>query len=925
MAEVFKAKSFGVQGFEKILAIKRILPTLAEDGDFIDMFIDEAKICGQLNHANICQIFELGRVDDSHFIAMEYVWGKDLLQMQNRFRKLRQTMKPEMAAHIAAKMCEGLDYAHKKKDPSGKTLGIIHRDISPQNVLVSYEGEVKIIDFGIAKAASRSSKTQAGVLKGKFGYMSPEQVRGLPLDRRSDVFAIGTILYELLLADRLFVGESDFETLERVRNVDVPPPSKAAPQCPPELEKIILKALAKDVEDRYQWAGEMQEHLQAYLTAREPVFSAKNLAQWMRDHFAVEWRREQEVLEGQRKVGRDLVQQQNGPARSQLGNNPPSAPAPLPPSPAPPLTASRMPSGPVAAAGAIGSEPKPLPSAAALKKGTGQLDAKDILDDQPDMEGEKTSITAPTFLPEAQGGGELPAQSTMILGGGAPAPQAELPAQSTQILDQSRQTQLPAMPKPGSQAKLAPQASTLMAETPAAVLQVLALQQQQQQQQQQQPPSVLIQPMSMPIAAPLMVPNTGQVNLPLTPEGQVEPARPLPARSGLWKDVSIGVGVAVVVVAGVLGGRAILQHVGAKGTLVVMTNPPHAAEILVDGQSRGQLAAGAPLTLKDLAAGNHSVIVKAADGSEFKQAVTLVAGDVSVVTATLAAPPGVGTGNLSLRLPAGDSDAQVYVDGAQLSEWKRPIPLRADVAHEIRVTKAGSKEVKLAVTLKAAEEATRDVTLEPALGKINIVTEPAGAEVSVNGKKAGLTPATVTDVDAAKPARLTVRHKGYAPITKYVNFEKGLEQTFEMKMVSSTDDGFAEEAPAEKAEKDRPRSSSKKESAAAAPSAPKPLLVMEDDEQPSAPHAMKEKSSEAKASAGDPGFLVANTQPWAKVLIDGKDTGKTTPIAPRSKIPLKPGKHVVTFVANGKKFNFDVTIKSNEDTRLIKQLTDSAN
>src|SRR5688572_5899314 len=150
MAEVFKAKAFGVEGFEKILAIKRILPSLAEDGDFIDMFIDEAKICGQLNHANICQIFELGRVADSHFIAMEYVWGKDLLQIQNRHRKLRVTMRPEMAAYVAAKMCEGLDYAHKKKDAAGKALNIIHRDISPQNILISYEGELKIIDFGIA-------------------------------------------------------------------------------------------------------------------------------------------------------------------------------------------------------------------------------------------------------------------------------------------------------------------------------------------------------------------------------------------------------------------------------------------------------------------------------------------------------------------------------------------------------------------------------------------------------------------------------------------------------------------------------------------------------------------------------------------------------------------------------------------------------
>src|SRR5215813_13598927 len=153
---------------------------------------------------------------------MEYVWGKDLLQIQNRFRRLKQTMQPVMAAFCASKICEGLDYAHRKRDAQGRPLGIIHRDVSPQNVLISYEGEIKMIDFGIAKAAGRASKTQAGVLKGKFGYMSPEQVRGLPIDRRSDVFAISTILHELLTGERLFLADSDFATLEKVRNVDVP-------------------------------------------------------------------------------------------------------------------------------------------------------------------------------------------------------------------------------------------------------------------------------------------------------------------------------------------------------------------------------------------------------------------------------------------------------------------------------------------------------------------------------------------------------------------------------------------------------------------------------------------------------------------------------------------------------------------------------
>src|SRR4051812_33205101 len=175
MAEVFKAKSYGVEGFEKIIAIKRILPTMGEDRDFIKMFIDEAKIAGQLAHANICQIFELGRIDGSHFIAMEYIWGKDLLQIQNRVRKLKQSIPIPTACFAIAKVLEGLDYAHRKRDPLGRPLEIVHRDCSPQNVLVSYEGEVKVIDFGIAKATSRNSRTMAGVLKGKFGYMSPSR------------------------------------------------------------------------------------------------------------------------------------------------------------------------------------------------------------------------------------------------------------------------------------------------------------------------------------------------------------------------------------------------------------------------------------------------------------------------------------------------------------------------------------------------------------------------------------------------------------------------------------------------------------------------------------------------------------------------------------------------------------------------------
>src|SRR5688500_16672256 len=305
MAEVFKAKSYGVEGFEKIIAIKRILPTMGEDRDFIKMFIDEAKIAGQLAHANICQIFELGRIDGSHFIAMEYIWGKDLLQIQNRLRKIKQPMPVAMARFCMAKVLEGLDYATRKRDPLGRPLEIVHRDCSPQNVLVSYEGEVKVIDFGIAKATSRNSRTMAGVLKGKFGYMSPEQVRGLPLDRRSDIFAIGTMLYECLTGERLFQGETDFSTLEKVRNVDIQAPRTINPLIPEAIEKVILKALAKDVDDRYQWCSEMLADLQAFLMSQDVVFTAKTLSSWLKEVFQNEIERERQLLEQYKRVGRD--------------------------------------------------------------------------------------------------------------------------------------------------------------------------------------------------------------------------------------------------------------------------------------------------------------------------------------------------------------------------------------------------------------------------------------------------------------------------------------------------------------------------------------------------------------------------------------------------------------------------------------------
>lgn len=296
MAEVFLSKTFGAEGFERFVAIKRLLPQMMHNKEFIDMFIDEAKIAVQLNHANIAQIYELGKHAHQLFIALEYVHGKELRALAVRAKKLGRHIDPNVAAYIVSKAADGLDYAHQKKDPSGRPLGIIHRDISPQNILVSFEGDVKVIDFGIAKAKDRISQTQVGVLKGKIGYMSPEQVMGIAIDQRSDIFSLGCVLYELVTGERAFKGASDFSTFEKVRNAEYVPPAEHDTEVDPALDKIMRKALARDREQRYSRASELSTDLQRFLLRQDLNLTADSVADVMREVFPNEYEAEMKKL-----------------------------------------------------------------------------------------------------------------------------------------------------------------------------------------------------------------------------------------------------------------------------------------------------------------------------------------------------------------------------------------------------------------------------------------------------------------------------------------------------------------------------------------------------------------------------------------------------------------------------------------------------
>jgi tetratricopeptide (TPR) repeat protein len=265
MAELFLAKRHGVEGFEKTVAIKRILPELSWNRDFVVMFINEAKIAARLSHPNIVQIFDFGKIDTYYFIAMEYVHGENLRAIMQRAVERQLTPSADIAAFIVARACAGLDHAHRKTDEAGKPLRIVHRDVSPQNVLVSYDGDVKVVDFGIAKAVAENPEATRGVLKGKIAYLSPEQVAGRSLDARSDVFAMGLVFYELLAGKKLFTQSDPAEVLEAIMHIDAGKVTDSIPRLDRHLRDVLRRALALDPEQRFRSAGEMQAALDEHL------------------------------------------------------------------------------------------------------------------------------------------------------------------------------------------------------------------------------------------------------------------------------------------------------------------------------------------------------------------------------------------------------------------------------------------------------------------------------------------------------------------------------------------------------------------------------------------------------------------------------------------------------------------------------------
>ncbi len=307
MAEIFLASQSSLAGFEKLIVIKRILPNLARESRFVEMFFDEARIAAMLNHPNVVQIFDLGRVDGKYFIAMEYLPGESLSSLIRKCRSRNTTIPPELAAGIVMKAAEGLHHAHSLTGKDGQSLNIVHRDVSPQNIFVLYDGGVKVVDFGIAVAAFRTSKTRTGTLKGKFAYMSPEQILGEKLDGRSDVFSLGIILWECLVGRKLFGQDSDLKLLQTITQKDVSSPALFNPDVCERLATINLAALVRDRDQRTESAAQLRASLGAYLKQAPVDADTLAIQTFMQENFRERIEAKRKLIEGAQDSGGQLA------------------------------------------------------------------------------------------------------------------------------------------------------------------------------------------------------------------------------------------------------------------------------------------------------------------------------------------------------------------------------------------------------------------------------------------------------------------------------------------------------------------------------------------------------------------------------------------------------------------------------------------
>jgi serine/threonine protein kinase len=896
MAEVFIAKAFGVEGFERFLAIKKILPTMAEDQEFITMFIDEARISVQLNHANVVHIHELGKYDETYFIAMEYVAGRDLRTILERYRRRKEIMPTAQAVFIASKMCEGLDYAHRKKDARGQDLGIIHRDVSPQNILVSYEGEVKIIDFGIAKAANRSQKTQAGILKGKFGYMSPEQVRGMPIDRRSDIFAVGVILYEMLTGEKLFVGESDFSTLEKVRNAEVPLPRQFNPNIPSGLEKVVLKGLAREPEDRYQWASDLQEDLMRFLLAGDAIYSGKHLSSFMKEAFAEDMLREAEKMERYASIEKPDQIESSGvtstPTPVPRPQRKPSTITPVGPQPPPPVvrsaSSSNHPAPPplvppptaeeLAELDGAGDKTQIVDSSIALNedgppavlfddsstgKNTNPLDDSSTGRTENPLEDDSATLDGnsnPFMSSEATMAAPLPTSTASVLRKGKSAPKAQVVIGEGEQENYAGATQIGPPPssrgrdKPAMDEEEAPSNGVKAALGRSSKVRPLkpARDEEPEEPEDEGTDEEPVESAKPAVPAPRKSAVTPSKGAKDKRPGAGGPGKPINPKVFIF-------GAGAVLLLGIIGTVIAVVSSGGTGS-IMFTVEPAGALIRVDSQP---VAAN---TVIELEPGPHRVVA-AADGYEMVETnITITEGQKPQPMMLKLKRSGGGE-----TPPAKDPDEPAQdpdkPDTGKEPSTPEPVAKNPDTGKE-----------------PSTPETPKPPTPEPPKTFVAVFVGEDGADIKVEGKSAGQTPnAKLANLSIGKTYKFVASRAGYKPYAGEFKSTGDAELTVE----------FSLEKEAPKPIAEVPKPTPPKPTPTPTPPKPAPSKVM--------------------------GKLAASTKPaGAQIWVDGKYSGRDTPVAIGNPLMLPVGARKIVFKLNGKQTKPQtVTITEADVAKLI--------
>ncbi|MBM4320202.1 MAG: PEGA domain-containing protein, partial [Deltaproteobacteria bacterium] len=769
------------------------------------------------------------------------------------------------------------DYAHNKRDAQGMQLRLVHRDISPQNVLISYEGEVKIIDFGIAKAAGRASKTQAGILKGKFGYMSPEQVRGLPLDRRSDIFSLGIILYELLTNERLFFAESDFSILEKIRNVEITSPARINPEIPPELERIVMKALARDPEDRFQSAAEFHDDLQRFMFASGLFYTRKDLSGYLHDMFAEEIEREQAKLEEYRRLSPPPGAVSSRPDLRTL--TPALQLHPQTTSPARPSATGR--------------------NASARNQEQGQ--------DLELAKGVSTSSHVISWLGQLPAGGSgTPGPLPPPLPGNG-SPQGSLMALRQEQLARNGVHDAPAgrsASSPGSNGGSGAggldwdedEAETTVYDRPSRTSSPVEV------GELSEADIVYAEPKNERAASrgsqvePLPLP---ELRPPALPAGGVGMAAARPRwRMGFLAIFTLAALLGAMVVAYVA-----LSLRGRDTGIHLATDPSDGLEVLLDGQPihQGQT----PIRIQRLSPGTHQLVLRKEGYKEEVRQVELVQDQEATLTVTLS-PVGPAPG--TIRLVSNPPGATVELDGKP-QQGKTPLLLEglAPGLYKVSLTMPGRELWAQEVEIAAGALVQRTVTLKPATVDLVLDSRPAGAiytiQVLPDGElRSGETPAKINALPAGAEVALTIEQRGYSRWSKTQRLEAGgtgvitllaeLTRTLELSWLPGEKPSGVKASPRPApavrppVAPTRPR---RPVAPAPAPPAPAPPAVS-----PPVAATLPPPPPVPPQVAQEEGTLKLMVAPYARVFVDGKDIGESPILGHR----LPPGPHRVTLINN---------------------------